>query len=289
MDLLDRLIDHDAWATDRLLRVAAGLDEADWTRRFEIGPGSLERILLHVIGCRLRWADRIGERPLRSSIEDREHASATELIDLNARSAEDLGAVLRSLRDAGRLDEPMEFAGQDASYRFTRGTAAAHVLTHGMHHRAQVFQILRRLGVEPGIDGDVIEWEIAEHPKIASAERVERSAARLEIVEHSERRSVVALAGAFDAYGVDEVDAGLLEATAGRGRDTILDLSRLEFIASLGIGLLVRCATALKRRGARLVIVCPAENPGVRTVLDRGRLDAIAEIVPDLTAAAAGS
>ena len=38
-----------------------------------------------------------------------------------------------------------------------------HVTTHGMHHRAQIFNMLRHLGVKQTFDGDAVEWELFTH------------------------------------------------------------------------------------------------------------------------------
>ena len=63
--------------------------------------------------------------------------------------------------DENRLDEMMSVTYEGRTWEFTRGTALTHVLTHGMHHRAQIFNMMRKLGVPIDIDGDVIEWECA--------------------------------------------------------------------------------------------------------------------------------
>ena len=40
----------------------------------------------------------------------------------------------------------------------TRSAALLHVLTHGMHHRAQCLNMLRQLGVSPLPLSAVVEW-----------------------------------------------------------------------------------------------------------------------------------
>ena len=39
MDLLDLLVDHDRWATARLLEASGGLSGARWERAFDAGHG----------------------------------------------------------------------------------------------------------------------------------------------------------------------------------------------------------------------------------------------------------
>jgi uncharacterized damage-inducible protein DinB len=41
----------------------------------------------------------------------------------------------------------------------TYGGAIAHVITHSMHHRAQVLYMLRRLGLTGLPEGNVLSWE----------------------------------------------------------------------------------------------------------------------------------
>lgn len=92
-DTLDISLAHNAWATNELLRVCEKLDDAQWHRRFDMGPGSLHDTLTHIVGAML-----------------------------------------------------------------------VHVTTHGMHHRAQCLNMLRRLEL-PGVsdalpDLDVLEWQL---------------------------------------------------------------------------------------------------------------------------------
>jgi uncharacterized damage-inducible protein DinB len=41
----------------------------------------------------------------------------------------------------------------------TYGGAIAHVITHSMHHRAQLLYMLRQLGMKDLPEGDVLSWE----------------------------------------------------------------------------------------------------------------------------------
>jgi uncharacterized damage-inducible protein DinB len=112
-----------------------------------------------------RWADRIEERTLRDSIEKpKAPRTPAELINLLEDAASDLTSVADRIVEDDSLDEKFEvtYAGVPKPFVVTRGTALVHVLTHGVHHRAQCLNLLRRLGLADLPDVDAIDWEIHE-------------------------------------------------------------------------------------------------------------------------------
>lgn len=157
-------LDHDAWATREVLRACAALDDHQWHRRFEIGPGSLHDTLTHIVGAMFRWADRIAAPPraVRPSIEDGSHRTPAELGSLLAAAAADLAASAADARARG-LDTMCDVMLGSVAHHFTLGSMLVHVTTHGMHHRGQCLNMLRQLAA-PGISDrlpeiDVLEWE----------------------------------------------------------------------------------------------------------------------------------
>ena len=154
-----RLLQHNAWATRVLLERCRSLTPQQFQQRFDIGPGSLHDTLRHIIGAMLRWSDRIADQPVRASIEKNPNPQTPdELLVLLDRAGRELEEVASRVDRDGRHDEMMQ-----AEFRpehFTRGTAMVHVLTHGIHHRAQALNMFRRLGVTDLPDLDVIEWEL---------------------------------------------------------------------------------------------------------------------------------
>ncbi len=102
-----------------------------------------------------RWADRIAGRPAAEPIGTQH--TPDELLALLDREDRELGQVLAAVARENRFDELMsvEFTPE----RFTRGTAFVHVFAHGVHHRAQALNMLRRLGVDlPELEA--VEWEL---------------------------------------------------------------------------------------------------------------------------------
>lgn len=169
--ILTCLLDHNRWATSVLLRDCVRLSPDQWRRRFEIGLGSLQHTLRHVVGAMLRWADRIAEREILPSIESNgQDYAPQELEELLARGDAALRSVAAELVATGRLGEPMGFPHEGGVYRFSKLSAFVHVATHGVHHRAQALNMRRQLGLPPlGLDLDAIESELVRDGQIAEA------------------------------------------------------------------------------------------------------------------------
>jgi anti-anti-sigma factor len=85
----------------------------------------------------------------------------------------------------------------------------------------------------------------------------------------------VALAGRMDTAGVSAVEVRFASGIVPSGRSTMVDLSEVEFLASLGVRMLISTARALSNRGGRLVMfgATPAVTDTIETM-------GFAEIVP---------
>jgi anti-sigma B factor antagonist len=93
----------------------------------------------------------------------------------------------------------------------------------------------------------------------------------------------VDLDGRFDIQGAEEVDARFGE-LAESSKAMIVDLSKVTFIASLGIRTLMLSAKTLIRRGADMA-VCGA-NENVEKVLRGTGFNEVAGLYPDFDSAA---
>lgn len=69
----------------------------------------------------------------------------------------------------------------------------------------------------------------------------------------------VALRGRFDTQGAEAVDLRF-SVIAGSKSAVLVDLSDVDFLASLGIRVLLSSAKAIQRKGGKLVIVVPEGN-----------------------------
>ncbi len=162
MDLLDRLLGHDAWTTRQLLLRCRGLTDEQLDRRFDIGHETLRGTLVHILGNLEVWTDLLHERPVRPDAATVASARSVDglIAHLDA-AAPDFAALARRITDEGRLDDLWTDVLDDPPRPKTFGGAIAHVLTHSMHHRGEVLHLLQRLGVPDLPEGDVLSWEDA--------------------------------------------------------------------------------------------------------------------------------
>ena len=101
---------------------------------------------------------------------------------------------------------------------------------------------------------------------------------QIQILRSDDAVTHVALSGRLDVDGVQEVSDQFVFATAPRGIATVVDLSQVAFVASLGISMLISVAHALRPRGARMVL-CGA-NQMVHKTLAAAGIPRLMPIVP---------
>jgi anti-sigma B factor antagonist len=87
----------------------------------------------------------------------------------------------------------------------------------------------------------------------------------------------------MDIEGTDEIDLHLAAETSTEKAFVVLDLTQVEFLASVGIGVLVRSAKALRLRGGEAVLLTTV--PIVSLVLEKTRINEIIQMFEDLPSA----
>ena len=91
------------------------------------------------------------------------------------------------------------------------------------------------------------------------------------------------LVGKLDIIGVGEIETGFAAYCAGDGVRMIVDLSGVDFLASIGIRLLTLTAKSVVSRGGKMVLLNPV--PDVREVLEITGIPAIIPIYSHLESA----
>ena len=102
----------------------------------------------------------------------------------------------------------------------------------------------------------------------------------LEVVDRPDGVTQLSLVGRLDVSGLHAVDERFHAETAERQRPAIVDVSGLEYIASLGMGMLISCAASLKRRGHPMVLV--GASGDVATALRRAGIDQAIPMAADV-------
>jgi anti-sigma B factor antagonist len=97
----------------------------------------------------------------------------------------------------------------------------------------------------------------------------------------------IQLKGRLDMEGADAIDLKLTSVAAVQKGFVVLDLDQVEFLASIGVSVILRTARALSSRGGRLVLLSP--RPNIADVLARTQIDQIIPVFYDLTSARAAA
>lgn len=93
----------------------------------------------------------------------------------------------------------------------------------------------------------------------------------------------VSLQGRLDTPGVDQIETRFTASIVPAGKHTLVDLSGVTFISSMGIRMLISTARALGLKNAKLILVDP--QPLVKESLEHVSLDHIIPIVATETQA----
>jgi anti-anti-sigma factor len=105
----------------------------------------------------------------------------------------------------------------------------------------------------------------------------------MNVIEAADGVTNVVLDGRFDLAGAQEVNSRFT-ALAQESQSLVVDLTKVSFIASLGVRTLMVSAKTLIRRGADMA-VCGA-NENVEKVLRSTGFDEIVSLYPDFGSAA---
>jgi uncharacterized damage-inducible protein DinB len=159
MDILDRLLGHDAWTTQQLLQRCRELDTAQLHQQFDVGHGTVYETLRHMIGNLRVWTDCMNGDCTANAPAARDGRTLDEFIARHDAASHDFATLARRIRTGGRFDDTWLDTLDDPPKEKTYGGAISHVITHNMHHRGELLHMLQRLGVENLREGDVLSWE----------------------------------------------------------------------------------------------------------------------------------
>jgi uncharacterized damage-inducible protein DinB len=153
--MMDRFLAHDTWTTRQLLLACAVLPDASLDQEFEIDHGSLRKTFVHMVDNLETWTDLICERP----VTERSGDTINELLDRLSLASRDFANIARTIVREQRFDACFLDTLDHPPRLKTFGGAIGHVITHNMHHRAQVMFLMEKVGLKEHIEGDLLSWE----------------------------------------------------------------------------------------------------------------------------------
>ena len=103
--------------------------------------------------------------------------------------------------------------------------------------------------------------------------------------EANQNPKQIGLRGRLDLKGTGEIELRFTSLAATDANDVVIDMSGVDFIASLGMRLLVTCAKAKAARGGRMIMF--GLQPMVRKTLEIAGIDSIIPIFADAQSAIA--
>jgi uncharacterized damage-inducible protein DinB len=161
MTILDRLLGHDAWTTRQLLLRCRELSVEQISRKFDIGDRSLGGTFEHLIACMESHTDLIMGRKTREHFLEtkslRDDETVEGMLTRLTIVAKDFAAFAAKVEREGRADDVC--TNPDNGNTRSLGGVIAHIITHSMHHRAQILYIMEQLGVRNVLEGDALGWE----------------------------------------------------------------------------------------------------------------------------------
>jgi uncharacterized damage-inducible protein DinB len=148
VDTLRLQLGYSAWATQRLLEVAAALPPEELTRDFQTADRCVLDTLVHIYAGDRMWLSLWQAKP-RATFVDPEDRDLTVLQTEWPALHQRWKLRMRDCRDAD-VAEPISFADMRGN-PFTKPVwqIVLHVVNHGTHHRGQVSGFLRALGRTP--------------------------------------------------------------------------------------------------------------------------------------------
>ncbi len=105
------------------------------------------------------------------------------------------------------------------------------------------------------------------------------------VIASTERLTHVEITGALDVQHTREIELKFTATTAGRHKPVIIDISKVDFIASSGIGLLVQVARTLSLDKHPTILLAPNET--IAHTIRIAKLDSMLQIASNLEAATA--
>ena len=149
---------YNDWADERLLAAAEGLSDDKLDRPFDIGRGSLRRTMLHIVVTEEVWTERWKGHAETPWPDEEERADMATMRERLKRTWEKRDAFLATVGNDKLSRDVVYRDSLGTLYQAPLGDMMLQLCIHSTHHRAQVVNMLRRLGNEPP-ELDYMYWK----------------------------------------------------------------------------------------------------------------------------------
>lgn len=157
MDLVERLIDHDAWTTRQMLLSVRGANESDVDRPLQPHGKSVRELLERAVWQKEMWVAAMDGVPLQKQTD----RSIDGLLKRMDAAFPRFGEIARRVRDSGQWDAMFVDGVCEPAETFSYGGAFAHVITHAAYRRQVLLDALDQIGIRDIPYADPIKWEPA--------------------------------------------------------------------------------------------------------------------------------
>lgn len=158
---IDDLYAYNSWANESIAVLCDDLHANQLDTKQPIGFGSLRATLFHILAAEQVWMERWTGVPWRPFPTDPEGMTLTEF----RRGLAEVAAQRRSLIEINRRSRwTQKITYQDSKkveYTHRLADLLLHVANHGVHHRAQALQYLKKLGQDLPVGIDYLFYRLA--------------------------------------------------------------------------------------------------------------------------------
>ena len=163
--LIDVLFTYDSWATRRLLEECRTLTQEQLEQPLGLGHGNLESTLTYLIGSMIFFANRLNrESPQTRPDRDGIPRTPEELLNLFDTANSELRKSIAKTVESHSLTDILNWTDDDMgnidpSDQIPYAVALAQMIDHNIHHRTQITDMFRLLGIDKPMDWHPFEWE----------------------------------------------------------------------------------------------------------------------------------
>lgn len=106
----------------------------------------------------------------------------------------------------------------------------------------------------------------------------------IEFEDFDDKLRTIMISGRLDLAGTDEISTKFAALASANGRQVVVDLTKVSFLASIGIRAIITNAKALQQRGGRMVLFVGDNEPVAKTLETTG-IDSLIPMFNDKAAA----